>query len=77
MVVIEIRCDKCGSRGISTSSTYAHQLRQGLKEDGWKVAQPGGKDFCPKCKPRRKRRPRFSTYVEVVNSQRTDKGVNR
>ena len=75
MVVIEIRCDKCGSRGISTSSTYAHQLRQGLKEDGWKVAQPGGKDFCPKCKPRRKPRRRSRTTVVLVNSERkTERG---
>ena len=77
MIFIEIRCDKCQTVGISRHCFYAHQLRQELKGQGWKCIEAGGKDFCPKCKPRRKRRPRFSTYVEVVNSQRTDRGVNK
>lgn len=34
------------------STPTVHSLtdqRKEAKEAGWKVAQPGGKDFCPKC----------------------------
>jgi hypothetical protein len=29
-------------------------MREELKKAGWKHVAEGGKDFCPKCKPRRK-----------------------
>jgi hypothetical protein len=35
----------------------------------------GGKDFCPKCKPRRKPRSRSRTTVVLVNNERkTERG---
>jgi len=70
MIVIEIRCDKCQIVGISRASAFAHLLRQELKAQRWKVAMVGGKDFCPKCKPRRKPRRRSRTTVVLVNSTR-------
>ena len=53
MIFIEVRCDKCGSVGLSRRCFYAHQMREELKKAGWKHVAEGGKDFCPKCKPRR------------------------
>jgi len=47
----EVRCDKCGSVGLSRRCFYAHQMREDLKAAGWKHVAEGGKDFCPKCKP--------------------------
>jgi hypothetical protein len=54
---------------------YAHQMREELKAVGWKHVAEGGKDFCPKCKPRRKPRRRSRTTVVLVNSERkTERG---
>ena len=50
MIFIEVRCDKCGSVGLSRRCFYAHQMREDLKAAGWKHVAEGGKDFCPKCK---------------------------
>lgn len=75
MIFIEIRCDKCQTVGISRACFYAHQLRQELKAQGWKYIEAGGKDFCPKHKPRRKPRKRSRTTVRLVNSERkTERG---
>ena len=61
MIFIEVRCDKCGSVGLSRRYLYTHHLFtpyplmcEELKTQGWKHVAEGGKDFCPKCKPRRK-----------------------
>lgn len=54
MIFIEIRCDKCQTVGISRHCFYAHQLREELKAQGWKCIADGGKDYCPKHKPRKK-----------------------
>lgn len=70
MIFIEVRCDKCGSVGLSRRCFYAHQMREELKKAGWKHVAEGGKDFCPKCKPRRKPRRRSRTTVVLVNSER-------
>lgn len=70
MIFIEIRCDKCQIVGISRACFYAHQLRQELKTQGWKCIEAGGKDYCPKCKPRRKPRRRSRTTVRLVNAER-------
>jgi len=50
VIFIEVRCDKCGSVGLSRRCFYAHQMREELKKTGWKHVAEGGKDFCPKCK---------------------------
>ena len=47
---------------IGDSSTFARKLR--------KKAQTRTKDFCPKCKPRRKPRRRSRTTITLVNSER-------
>ena len=71
MIFIEVRCDKCGKVGLSRRCFYAHQMREELKTSGWKHVAEGGKDFCPKCKPRRRSR----TTVVLVNSERkTERG---
>ena len=36
MIFIEVRCDKCGSVGLSRRCFYAHQMREELKKAGWK-----------------------------------------
>ena len=41
-----------------------------LKKAGWKHVAEGGKDFCPKHKPRRKPRRRSRTTIALVNSGR-------
>jgi transketolase N-terminal domain/subunit len=75
MIFIEIRCDKCQIVGISRACFFAHQLRKELKAQGWKYIEAGGKDFCPKHKPRRKPRRRSRTTVVLVNSERkTERG---
>ena len=52
-----------------------HALLVELKAKGWKHVAEGGKDFCPKCKPRRKPRRRSRTTVVPVNSERkTERG---
>jgi hypothetical protein len=53
MIFIEVRCDECGSVGLSRHCFYAHQMREELRAEGWRHVAEGGKDFCPKCKPRR------------------------
>jgi len=54
---------------------YAHQMREELKAKGWKHVSDGGKDFCTKCKPRRKPRRRSRTTITLVNSERkTERG---
>jgi hypothetical protein len=75
VIFIEVRCDKCGSVGLSRRCFYAHQIREELKKAGWKHIADGGKDFCPKCKPRRKPRRRSRTTVVLVNNERkTERG---
>ena len=66
MIFIEVRCDKCGSVGLSRRCFYAYRMREELKAKGWKHVAEGGQDFCPKCKPRR----RLRTTVVLVNSER-------
>jgi ssDNA-binding Zn-finger/Zn-ribbon topoisomerase 1 len=67
--------ESCGSVGLSRRCFYAHQMREELKNVGWKHVAVGGKDFCPKCKPRRKPRRRSRTTVVLVNSERkTERG---
>lgn len=73
MIFIEIRCDKCQTIGISRHRFYAHQLREELKVQGWKFIADGGKDYCPKHKPRRKLRRRSRMTVQLVNSERKSK----
>ena len=63
MIFTEVRCDKCGSVGLSRRCFYARLMREELKKAGWKHAE-GGKDFCPECKPRRK--PRRSSRTTVA-----------
>jgi len=70
VIFIEVRCDKCGSVGLSRRCFYAHVMREELKAKGWKHIAEGGKDFCPKCKPRRKPRRRSRTTITLVNSER-------
>jgi hypothetical protein len=48
---LEVRCAECGSV-LLRRCFYAHQMREELKKAGWKHVAEGGKDFCPKCKPR-------------------------
>ena len=78
MIFIEVRCDKCGSVGLSRRCFYAHVMRQELKATGWKYFEAGGQDFCPKCKPRRRaQNPRRGsrTTITLVNSERkTERG---
>jgi len=53
----------------------ARDMRGELKKTGWKHVAEGGKDFCPKCKPRRKPRRRSRTTVVLVNNERkTERG---
>lgn len=52
MIVLEIRCDECQTAGMTRPHSYAHQLRQALRRREWKCTEAGGKDYCPKCKPR-------------------------
>ena len=47
MIFIEVRCDKCGSVGLSRRCFYAHQMREELKKAGWKHVAEGGKLFAP------------------------------
>jgi hypothetical protein len=50
-------------------------MREELKKAGWKHVAEGGKDFCPKHKPRRKPRRRSRTTITLVNSERkTERG---
>jgi len=53
MIHSEIRCDGCGIVGSTTGQAYAkwrgHVARRELHEQGWKVGEPHGKDYCPKC----------------------------
>ena len=63
MIFTEVRCDKCGSVGLSRRCFYARQMREELKKSGWNCSVESGKDFCPECKPRRKPRRRSRTAV--------------
>jgi hypothetical protein len=42
VIFIEVRCDKCGSVGLSRRCFYAHQMREELKAKGWKHIAEGG-----------------------------------
>jgi len=50
-LVFEIRCDGCDCCGETSLNKYdyAHKIRLRLKDQGWKVSQPGGKDYCLEC----------------------------
>ena len=53
MIHSEIRCDGCGIVGPSKGQAYArwrgHVARDELRTSGWRVGEPHGKDYCPKC----------------------------
>lgn len=53
MIRSEIICDGCGIKGVADFYRYnrwlAHIGRNELHEQGWKVGEPHGKDYCPKC----------------------------
>jgi hypothetical protein len=52
MIRISIVCDECGTTGEYTQGTLRDQpwvVRVRLKEKGWKIAQLGGRDYCPEC----------------------------
>lgn len=70
MIVISIQCDKCKTIGISRASAFAHQLREELKKQKWKHVELGGKDYCPKCRPRKKKRVYVTSTIELVNAVR-------
>lgn len=70
MIFIEIRCDKCQTVGISRHCFYAHKLREELKAQGWKCIADGGKDYCPKCKPRPARSVARSHHADVARRSR-------
>ena len=74
MIFIEVRCDKCGSVGLSRRCFYAHQMREELKKAGWKHVAEGGKDFCPKCKPPSKASATL-TYDGRAGKQREKNGA--
>jgi len=57
------------------TATEKCTMREELKAKGWKHVAEGGKDYCPKCKPRRKPRRRSRTTITLVNSERkTERG---
>jgi len=53
MIHSEIRCDGCGIVGSATGQVYSrwrgHVARDELRNRGWRVGEPGGKDYCPIC----------------------------
>lgn len=44
-----IWCDGHNCGEWDQASEPADILRRQLRSIGWKVSQPGGKDYCPKC----------------------------
>lgn len=44
-----IVCNCCNGRANVQSHERPHQVRAELKENGWHVSLPGGKDYCPRC----------------------------
>jgi len=52
MIRSEIICDGCGIKGVADFYRYnrwlAHIGRNEIHEQGWKVGEPHGKDYCPK-----------------------------
>lgn len=48
---ITIACDRCDEQ-YDNADVTAKLIRQAAAEDGWVVARPGGKDFCPECRAR-------------------------
>ena len=62
-----MKCEACGKEG--TLDIRATLIRCSFCD------AEGGKDFCPKCKPRRKHRRRSRTTVVLVNNERkTERG---
>jgi len=69
MLILELRCCKCGARGMASVRTphgnlKGHQLRAMVRARGWRNV--GRYDYCPVCWPvyvaeerfvREKRRP--------------------
>ena len=53
MIRNEIICDGCGIIGSAKGQAYArwrgHVARDELHEQGWKVGEQRGKDYCQKC----------------------------
>lgn len=47
MMVVQIRCDKCGKVGMSEHGGRAHVLRAMLRSAGWR--HKGATDTCPTC----------------------------
>jgi hypothetical protein len=45
---ITIDCDRCRTEYDGSSNNSA-EVRAWAQKDGWRVAQGGGTDYCPKC----------------------------
>lgn len=73
MIWIEVRCDKCGTVGLSRAGCPAHVMRHELVALGWKHFEMGGKDFCRKHWPRKKHRGRKRTKMRLVNEKKNER----
>lgn len=50
--VVYVTCDACGENDTADSAderATATEQRAELREAGWKVGLPGGRDLCPEC----------------------------
>ena len=48
-----IMCDGCGDFGTESEGQYSMtigQMREKLKQEGWRTGWKGGTDYCPTCK---------------------------
>lgn len=58
------------SKSAAAKDAIVLEARRCIQAQGWKCIEAGGKDYCPKCKPRRKPRRSSRTTVRLVNAER-------
>ena len=74
MIFIEVRCDKCGSVGLSRRCFYAHQMREELKAKGVEARCRGRAGLLPQVQATAKASSAL-TYDDHAGKQREKNGA--